>query len=113
MGIHGAQQIVRRFKERGVHFDFVIDEGGVVMDGALLGVKAMVAAIGVCEKGYADIRLTAASSGGHASRPPKQTAVGALSKAIVALETHQMKASLNTPITKMLDRRRRIHEVSA
>jgi len=103
MGMLGAQQMVQRFKERGVHFDCVIDEGGVVMDGALLGVDAMVAAIGVCEKGYADVRLTAASKGGHASRPPKETAVGALSKAVVALETHQMKAMLCPPVERMLD----------
>ena len=103
MGILGAQQIVRRFKERGVHFDCIVDEGGVVMDGKLIGVNAMVAAIGVCEKGYADIRLTATSKGGHASRPPKETAVGALSKAIVALEMHQMKAVLCPPVKNMLD----------
>lgn len=103
MGIHGAQKLVKRFKELGIRFDFIIDEGGVVMDGKMLGINAMVATIGVCEKGYVDIRLTAASKGGHASRPPKETAVGALAKAIVALEKHQMKSTLNTPMKNMLD----------
>ena len=103
MGTLGAQQMVRWFQERGIRFDCVIDEGGVVMDGKLIGANAMVAAIGISEKGYADIRLTAMSSGGHASRPPKQTAVGALGKAIVALETHQMKAALCPPVRYLLD----------
>lgn len=102
MGGLGAIRIVKRLQEKGVKLDFVIDEGGVVMDGKMLGIGAMVAAIGICEKGYADIRLTAKSAGGHASRPPKQTAVGALSKAIVALEKHQMKSSLNPPLRDML-----------
>ena len=102
MGLFGAISIVERLKEKGVHFDFVIDEGGVVMNGKLLGVNAMVAAIGICEKGYADIRLTAKSSGGHASRPPKETAVGTLAKAIIALEKHQAKSSLNEPLRAML-----------
>jgi carboxypeptidase PM20D1 len=103
MGTLGAQKIVDRLSERGVHFDFVIDEGGVMMDGKLMNVDAMVAAVGICEKGYADLRLIAESAGGHASRPPKQTAVGALAKAIVALEKHHMKPTLNKPLKDMLD----------
>ena len=102
MGVLGAIQIVERLKEMKVQLDFVIDEGGVVMDGKMLGINAMVATIGICEKGYADIRLTAKSAGGHASRPPKETAVGTLSKAIVAIEKHQMKSSLNQPLRDML-----------
>lgn len=102
MGRFGAISIVERLKEKKVQLDFVIDEGGVVMDGKMLGINAMVATIGICEKGYADIRLTAKSAGGHASRPPKETAVGALSKAIVAIEKHQMKSSLNQPLKDML-----------
>lgn len=103
MGTLGAQKIVDRLTEKNIRLDFVIDEGGVVMDGKVMNVGAMVAAIGICEKGYADIRLIAESAGGHASRPPKQTAVGALSKAIVALEKHHMKPALNKPIKDMLD----------
>lgn len=102
MGVLGAIQIVNRLKEKKVQLDFVIDEGGVVMDGKMLGINAMVATIGICEKGYADFRLTAKSAGGHASRPPKETAVGALSKAIVAIEKHPMKSSLNQPLKDML-----------
>lgn len=103
MGKHGAQCIVQHLEDAGVRLDFVIDEGGVVMDGALMGVKAMVAAIGICEKGYADVRLTAESAGGHASRPPRKTAVGALARAITALEKKQMKPALNAPLNEMLN----------
>lgn len=102
MGTLGAQRIVDRLKEKGVRLEFVIDEGGVMMDGKMMNVGAMVAAVGICEKGYADIRFIAESAGGHASRPPKQTAVGALAKAIVALETKHMKPSLNKPMKDML-----------
>ncbi len=102
MGTLGAQKIVDRLTEKGVRLDFVIDEGGVMMDGKLMSVGAMVAAVGICEKGYADIRLIAESAGGHASRPPKQTAVGALAKAIVALEKKHMKPTLNRPLKDML-----------
>ena len=103
MGSLGAQRIVDRLAEKGVKLDFVIDEGGVVMDGKEMGIDATVAAIGICEKGYADLRLIAESSGGHASRPPKQTAVGALANAITALEKHKMKPALNAPLKAMLE----------
>jgi carboxypeptidase PM20D1 len=103
MGTLGAQKIVDRLAEQGVRLDFVLDEGGVVMDGKVMNVDAMVAAIGICEKGYADIRLIAESAGGHASRPPRQTAVGALAKAIIALEKHHMKPTLNKPVKDMLN----------
>ncbi len=102
MGQLGAQRIVDRLKEKGVRFDFVIDEGGVVMDGKPLGINAMVATIGICEKGYGDLKLTAESAGGHASRPPGQTAVGMLAKAIVALEKRKMRPTLNEPLKAML-----------
>lgn len=103
MGTLGAQHIVDRLNAQDVRLDFVIDEGGVVMDGKSLGINAMVATIGICEKGYADLRLVAESAGGHASRPPKETAVGTLAKAILALEKHRMKPTLNAPLKAMLD----------
>lgn len=103
MGIYGADECVKTLKERGMQFGFVIDEGGVLMDGKMLGIDAKIGAIGICEKGYADIRLSVASKGGHASRPPKETAVGALAKAIAALEKHQMKPTLNPALKGMLE----------
>lgn len=104
MGTLGAKNIAKTLEKRGVRLEFVLDEGGLFIDGAEMGVRAMLATIGVCEKGYTDLKLTAESAGGHASRPPKQTAVGALSKAIVALEKRQMKPKMNDVLLSMLDR---------
>ncbi len=103
-GYNGARVCAALLKKRGVHFDFVLDEGGLPMHGAIMNVNAFIAAVGICEKGYADVKLTAMSKGGHASRPPKQTAVGALSKAIVAIEKHQMKPTLNETMMQMIDK---------
>ena len=107
MGYQGNEKIAALLKERGVRFEFVIDEGGGFIDGGLLrlgkGEKPGVAFIGICEKGYADIRLTAESAGGHASRPPEKTAVGALAEAIVRLEKKRMRPKLNKPLRLMLE----------
>lgn len=104
MGTLGARNTAKLLEERGIRFDFVLDEGGVFMDGSEIGINGRLATIGICEKGYVDIKLTAESKGGHSSRPPKRTAVGALSKAIVALEKRQMKPSLNEALKLMLEK---------
>ena len=87
----GAANIVKHLKEKGVEMEFVIDEGGTVLDGKLLGVPHTVALIGACEKGNGDLELVVNKSGGHASNPKPPTAVGVLSDAIVKVETHPMK----------------------
>ncbi len=61
--------IVDWFEERDIRPRFVIDEGGSVLDKVPFGVKCALAAIGVSEKGYADLRITTHSAGGHASMP--------------------------------------------
>ena len=104
MGTLGAKNTAKLLEERGVRLAFVLDEGGVFMDGSDIGINGRIASIGICEKGYTDIKLIAESAGGHSSLPPKQTAVGSLSKAVVALEKHQMKPSLNEALRLMLEK---------
>lgn len=103
MGSLGAKNMVESLKQRCVSFDFVIDEGGVIADGKEFGIDGKLALVCISEKGYADLRLIAESAGGHASRPPKQTAAGALAEAIVKLEKHHMKSTLNKPMRGMID----------
>ena len=53
----GASSIVKHLKDKGVEMEFVIDEGGTVLDGKLLGIPHTVALIGACEKGNGDLEL--------------------------------------------------------
>lgn len=87
----GASGIVKHLKEQGVEMEYVIDEGGTVLDGRLLGIPHTVALIGACEKGNGDLELVVRKSGGHASNPKPPTAVGLLSKAVAKVESHPMK----------------------
>jgi len=66
----------------------VLDEGGIIADGVIPGVKPSVAMIGIAEKGFLSLELSIRTEGGHSSMPPKHTAVGILSQAIVNLETN-------------------------
>jgi len=85
-GFNGAAKIAKHFHSSGIEFEYVLDEGGLIIDGMLPGVSAPTALIGIAEKGYLSIVLTAESQGGHSSAPPKHTAVGVLSTAIHKLE---------------------------
>lgn len=93
-GRYGAQEIVAELKARGVHPDFVVDEGGAVVSGVVPGISQPIAIIGTAEKGYVDLALSTAGAGGHSSEPPAHTAIGELAAALVKLEAHPFPASL-------------------
>jgi len=99
----GAKAIAQLLKERNVRPWFVIDEGmAVLLDNPLTGKPA--ALIGIAEKGYLTVRITARSEGGHSSMPPRETAAERLSRAILAVRTHPFAGHLDAgPIAGMLD----------
>jgi carboxypeptidase PM20D1 len=100
-GTHGAAVMADLLQKRGVRFDFVLDEGQAVTQGLMPGIKQKVALIGLVEKGYVSVELTADDAGGHSSMPPPHTTVGILSRAITRLEQHPMPASLCDPMAKL------------
>jgi carboxypeptidase PM20D1 len=98
-GAHGMAELLA---SRGVRLASVLDEGGAVSDAfaALLG--RPIAAIGVAEKGYVDVRLRARAPGGHSSTPPRQSAVGMLAAAVAALEREPLPAKVGGTFERML-----------
>lgn len=66
-----AERAVEVLHDRGVAVDFVLDEGGAVVQGQFPGVSEPTAVIGIAEKGIATIELRATEPGGHASSPPR------------------------------------------
>jgi carboxypeptidase PM20D1 len=83
-GGQGAAAAAQLLQERGVRAQFVLDEGlAVISDFPLLG--RPVALIGVAEKGYATLRVTAPAKGGHSSAPPAETGVEVLARAVLAI----------------------------
>jgi len=69
----GAANAVKYLQGKGLRFALVIDEGGAVMDKAVDGMDRPYAVIGITEKGYMDLRITAKGKGGHSSTPPRNT----------------------------------------
>ncbi len=100
---HDAPAIVNLLKERGVSPSLVVDEGGAVVSGTFPGVEQPCALIGVGEKGVCNIMLTARSSGGHASTPPRSTPLGKVAQSVAAIENNQMEASFPPPTIEMFE----------
>lgn len=103
-GEQGAKRIAQYFKEQGLEFDFVLDEGGCVVSNVIGGIDKPIALIGVGEKGYANIRLTVTKDGGHSSMPGPHTSLGILAEALYRIENHPFKPRLIVPTRDFLMR---------
>ena len=88
IGGDGAPKLVNWFKEQGIKLWMLSDEGGGIIQDPVGGVKGNFAAIGIFEKGYGDLRLSAKGNGGHSSTPPKNTPIARISKFIADIEKH-------------------------
>lgn len=89
-GKRGAAKIAELLKSRGVKLDYVLDEGLMIVHGMVPGLQPGAAMVGVAEKGYASYKLELETAPGHSSMPPQDTAIGMMSKALVALEANPM-----------------------
>jgi len=80
----GARAAAELLKSRGITAEFVLDEGlMVIADNPIT--RAPLAIIGVAEKGYGTLTVTAQSPGGHSATPPKETGVTTLARAVLAI----------------------------
>jgi carboxypeptidase PM20D1 len=97
----GAKAIADLLSRQGIKALFTIDEGSaVVRDAPIINGPAIM--IGIAEKGYATLRLTAKAPGGHSSMPPKETGVVNLAKAIVAINASPFPSELKGPGVEMI-----------
>jgi carboxypeptidase PM20D1 len=102
-GVHGARNVAALLRQRGVKPEFILDEGGVIAEGMVQGIKAPIALIGTAEKGYVSIDLVAKAVGGHSSMPPRHTAIGRLATVIHRLEEDQMPARIDGATRKSFE----------
>lgn len=95
VGGTGNRAIAAALQQRGVRLAMVLDEGGSVVEGMVPGVAGPVALVGIAEKGYLSLELTARGEGGHSSMPSGETAIGILTRALRRLEEHPFPAQLD------------------
>lgn len=102
--VPAAKLMAETLRDRGVHLESVIDEGGGIPRLRIPGViEKDLAVVGIAEKGYADYRLTVETKGGHSSTPPKHTGVGILAKAITNIEKNAYKAHMTPEFRNVLN----------
>ena len=98
----GAVKAVQYFVDNDIKLDMVSDEGGAVIESPLPGTHGFVSMLGIVEKGYANVRFTAKSSGGHASTPPKNTPIARLAAFVDHMEKHPPFVSRFTPTVEKM-----------
>lgn len=103
-GNEGAKRMAQYFKEKNIRFEYVLDEGQLVLEEAMPGLEAPLAMIGIAEKGFTTLSLSInLAEGGHSSMPPTETAIGILSKAINQLQKHPFPARIDGAAAALFD----------
>jgi carboxypeptidase PM20D1 len=99
----GAQAMAAFLRQRRANIGLGLDEGYAVLDGVIGGVTAPIAMIGIGEKGYVSVELTATGAGGHSSMPASDNSVVRIARAVERLSDQQMPARIEGPSGAMLN----------
>jgi carboxypeptidase PM20D1 len=102
-GGEGARAMAELLRERGVRIGLVLDEGFAVLDGVIAGVTRPVAVVGVGEKGYVSVELTATGAGGHSSMPSGDNAAVRIARAVERVAAKPMPARIDGVTGDLLD----------
>lgn len=104
-GLRGAVAIVKALQAKGVKLDYVLDEGLLVTDGVMPGLKQPAALIGIAEKGYLSVVLKVPATPGHSSMPPPKgtSAIAMMSAALRRLEDEQLPAHIRGVAREMFE----------
>jgi carboxypeptidase PM20D1 len=101
-GQRGAVALARLLQTQHPQLELVLDEGGLVKADGVAGLAQPVALVGVSEKGYLTLELSATGLGGHSSMPPALTSVGRVATAVARLEAQPFPASLSGGVSGLL-----------
>lgn len=103
VGGTGAQTAAKLLASRKIKALFTIDEGGIISTDTPM-INGPAALIGIAEKGYATLRVTANAPGGHSSAPPPPNEIGSvnLSRAILAITARPFPLELRGPAEGMV-----------
>lgn len=99
----GAIAAAQALAARKVKALFTIDEGGLIATDTPM-INGPAAMVGIAEKGYATLKVTAHAPGGHSSAPPPPAEIGTvnLAKAVLAISARQFPLELRGPAEGMV-----------
>lgn len=93
---NGVPLVLEYFKSRGETFDWILDEGGAVIDAPIPGMSCKCAMLAVHEKGRCALRCTASEKEGHAGLSPSKN------PPIVRMSNFITAAAYRPPFVKRL-----------
>lgn len=104
-GRQGALKIADYFKQKGLTFDAVYDEGGIIASSgsAIESVQRPLALVGTGEKGFLTLQITVKGLGGHSSMPPAKSSLIYAAEIIEKLNTNQFKPTIIAPIASFFN----------
>ncbi|GAA4498405.1 M20 family peptidase [Hymenobacter ginsengisoli] len=102
LGLRGAAALARLLRQQHPQLEMVLDEGGLIKSDGVAGLSQPVALVGVSEKGYLTLELSATGQGGHSSMPPALTSVGRVAAAVARLEAEPFPARLDGGVSGLL-----------
>ena len=101
-GGSGALAAAAKLKAEGVKAIYTLDEGSIVLtDTPVIDGPAIM--IGIAEKGYGTLKVTASAPGGHSSMPPAETGVTTLAKAVLAIAGKPFPLEFRGPGASMIE----------
>jgi carboxypeptidase PM20D1 len=101
VGGTGAKAAAALLQSKGVRALFTLDEGAVLLrDAPVIDGPAIL--IGVAEKGYGTLKITANAPGGHSSMPPEETGVTTLARAVLAITEKPFPVEIRGPGAAMI-----------
>ncbi len=101
----GAPKTVEFLEKQGVKLALVLDEGGMIIEEPVGGVKGIYGMVGVIEKGYGDVKFIAHSNGGHASAPKNNSPLVRLGKFMVDVEkNYPFRSEFSPTVEEMFKR---------
>ena len=101
-GGSGAVAAAAALKSQGVKAIYTLDEGSIVLtDTPVIDGPAIM--IGIAEKGYGTLKVTANAPGGHSSMPPAETGVETLAKAVLAITGKPFPLEIRGPGASMIE----------
>ena len=67
----------------------------MLTQGMVDGVEEPVGLVGITEKGYLTLNLSAKGTAGHSSTPSRQTAIGVIARALARIDDNPMPVRLD------------------
>ncbi|MGI9326148.1 MAG: M20/M25/M40 family metallo-hydrolase [Pseudomonadales bacterium] len=101
-GRNGAAKIAEHLSEQGVTFEYMLAEGGLVVDSHPMLPGTQVVMANLAQKGFLTLTLSTIGEGGHSSSPTADNSLVRLAEAVSKLHRNPFEPKLVAPVSDML-----------